>query len=80
MSLKRPCFGKSNYKVKQLWSSIEEWIMIIELSFQNFVQTNKIIILGDNENPLGIDCILVLAKKVIFNAMKIRETITSFRC
>ena len=45
-----------------------EWI--IELGFPNFVLSDKIIMIRDNENALGINSIILLTKKVIYNAMK----------
>ena len=44
----------------QLCLSIERWI--IEFGFEKFVLSNRLIILGDNENPLGISSIIVLTK------------------
>ena len=58
----------NNYKVKQLWSSIEDWIS--ELGSQTCDLSDKIIILGDDETPLGINGTLLLAKEVIYNAIK----------
>ena len=53
----------------QLWSSIEEWIT--ELGFPIITLTNKIVILGYHEKPLSINSIILLTKKVIYNAMKL---------
>ena len=45
-----------------------EWI--IELGFPTFVLSDKTIMIRDNENQFGINCIILLTKKVIHNAMK----------
>ena len=50
----------------QLWSSIEE--RITKLGFLNITLTNKMIILGFHEKPLGTNSIILLRKMVTYNA------------
>ena len=50
----------------QLWSSIENWIS--DLGFPNGILTDDTTILGYHEKPLGINSIILIAKKIIYNA------------
>ena len=52
----------------ELWNSVENWI--IELGMENHHLSNLRIILGDLENALSINTIILMSKKVIYNSMK----------
>ena len=44
--------------------------MIIELGMEHYILSNNRIIEGDLENTLAVNSIILLTKKVIYNAMK----------
>ena len=54
--------------MKFQWNSVEEWI--IELGMENYHLSNSKIILGDMENAMSINTIILMTKKVIHNSMK----------
>ena len=57
------------YRVsKELWCSVNNWI--IKLGMENYHLFNGRIIVGDLENALAINSIILKTKKVIYNAMK----------
>ena len=53
---------------RDLWSSVRDWI--IELGMLNYNLSDSKIILGDLENALCFNTIILLTKKIIYNAMK----------
>ena len=54
--------------VIQLWNEVQEWIQALGMNNYNLSQSK--IILGDLENAMSINTIILLTKKVIYNAMK----------
>ena len=52
----------------ELWNSVQNWIK--ELGMENYHLSNSRIILGDLENALSINTIILITKKVIYNSMK----------
>ena len=54
--------------VRELWGKTEGWI--VELGMENYHFSNRRIVLGDLENALAINTILLLTKKDIYNSMK----------
>ena len=53
---------------RNLWGSVRDWIE--ELGMPNYNITDSKIIIGDLENAVCVNSILLLTKKVIYNAMK----------
>ena len=57
------------YRVsKELWCSVNN--LIIELGMENYHLSNGRIIVGDLENALAINSIILKIKKVIYNSME----------
>ena len=57
-----------NYKFsRELWGQINEWM--IELGMGNYNLSNTILLIGDLENALAVNSIILLTKKTIYNAM-----------
>ena len=54
--------------VVQLWNEVQEWIHALGMNNYNLSQSR--IILGDLENAMSINTIILLTKKVIYNSMK----------
>ena len=54
--------------IRNLWGCVRDWIE--ELGMQNYNITDSKIIIGDTENALCINSIILLTKKVIYGAMK----------
>ena len=54
--------------VKELWGRMEGWIF--ELGMVNYHLSNRRIVLGDLENALAINTIILLTKNDIYNSMK----------
>ena len=52
----------------KLWSDVRDWIIQLGMIDYNLSDIRKIT--GDMENALAINCIILLTKKVIYNAMK----------
>ena len=52
----------------KLWSDVRDWIIQLGMTDYNLSDVRKIT--GDMENALAINCIILLTKKVIYNAMK----------
>ena len=52
----------------RVWSDVRDWIIQLGMIDYNLSDMRKII--GDMENALAINCIILLTKKVIYNAMK----------
>ena len=53
---------------RDLWNSVQNWI--IELGMENYHLSDAKIVLGDLENILSINTIILLTKNVIYNSMK----------
>ena len=53
---------------QHLWTEVQEWI--IELGMVHYILSNNRIIEGDLENTIAVNSIILLTKKVIYNAMK----------
>ena len=53
---------------RKLWSDVRDWIIQLGMTDYNISDMRKI--LGDMENVLAINCIILLTKKVINNSMK----------
>ena len=53
---------------KQLWLGVND--SIYELGMQDYHLSNMKIIVGDHENALAINSIILITKKVIYTAMK----------
>ena len=51
-----------------VWSNVRDWIIQLGMTDYNLSDVRKIT--GDMENALAINCIILLTKKIIFNAMK----------
>ena len=51
-----------------LWNEVQEWIHTLGMKNYNLSQSR--IILGDLENAMSINTIILLTKKVIYNSMK----------
>ena len=51
-----------------LWDEVQEWIQTLGMYNYNLPQSR--IILGDMENAMSINTIILLTKKVIYNSMK----------
>ena len=51
-----------------LWNEVQEWIQTLGMDNYNLSQSR--IILGDMENAMSINTIILLTKKVIYNSMK----------
>ena len=51
-----------------LWNEVQEWIHTLGMDNYNLSQSR--IILGDLENAMSINTIILLTKKVIYNSMK----------
>ena len=58
-----------------LWGNIQEWIRL--LGMENYNLSHSRIILGDMDNAMSINTIILLTKKVIYNSMK-KEQKTHF--
>ena len=56
---------------KELWNNINE--RIIELGMVNYNLSNTKTLIGDLENALAVKSIILLTKKIIYNAMKKEE-------
>ena len=54
--------------IRNLWGCVRDWIE--ELGMPNYNITDSKIIIGDTENALCINSIILLTKKVIYGAMK----------
>ena len=54
--------------VIELWENVTDWI--VELGMPNYVMTASRMIIGDLENALAINTIILHTKKVIYNAKK----------
>ena len=54
--------------VRELWSEVRYWI--VELGVPNYYLTEEKIILGELEKSVCINAVILLTKKVIYNAMK----------
>ena len=52
----------------RVWSDVRNWIIQLGMTDYNLSDMREII--GDMENALAINCIILLTKKVIHNAMK----------
>ena len=52
----------------RVWSDVRDWIIQLGMTDYNLSDVRKIT--GDMENALAINCIILLTKKVIYNAMK----------
>ena len=53
---------------RKLWSDVRDWIIQLGMIDYNLSDMRKI--LGDMENALAINCIILVTKKVIYNSMK----------
>ena len=53
---------------RELWDGVRDWI--VEIGMLNYNLSDTRIILGDMENAVCINSIILLTKKVIYNAMK----------
>ena len=53
---------------REVWDSMNNWI--IERGMENYHLSNEKIIVGDLENALAIKSIILITKKVIYNAIK----------
>ena len=53
---------------RDLWDSVRDWIA--EIGMLNYNLSDTRIILGDMENAVCINTIILLTKKIIYNAMK----------
>ena len=53
---------------QHLWTAVQDWI--IEIGMVDYHLSNNRIIEGDLENALAVNSIILLTKKVIYNAMK----------
>ena len=53
---------------RELWECVRDWI--VEIGMPNYNLSDARIILGDMENAVCINSIILLTKKVIYNAMK----------
>ena len=51
-----------------LWNEVQEWIQTLGMDNYNLSQSR--IILGDMENAMSTNTIILLTKKVIYNSMK----------
>ena len=54
--------------VRDLWAEVRNWI--VEMGVPNYYLTEEKIILGEFEKSVCINTIILLTKKVIYNAMK----------
>ena len=54
--------------IVQLWNEVQDWIQALGMNNYNLSQSR--IILGDLENAMSINTIILLTKKVIYNSMK----------
>ena len=52
----------------ELWGDIQEWIRL--LGMENYNSSQSKIVLGDMDNAMAINTIILLTKKVIYNSMK----------
>ena len=52
----------------RVWSDVRDWIIQLGMTDYNLSDVRKIT--GDMENALAINCLILLTKKVIYNAMK----------
>ena len=59
---------------KNLWSDINNWI--VDLGMANYHLSERKGIIGDLENALAINTIILITKKVVFNAMKTNPIIS----
>ena len=53
---------------RELWGGVRDWI--VEIGMPNYNLSDARIILGDMENAVCINSIILLTKKVIYNVMK----------
>ena len=53
---------------RDLWDGVRDWI--IEIGMLNYNLSDTRIVLGDMENAVCINSIILLTKNVIYNAMK----------
>ena len=63
--------------VKQLWREVENWIS--QVGVVDYVITEEIIILGELKKSHWLNSIVLITKKIIFNA-KINMTIPNMFC
>ena len=62
--------------IKKLWKEISNWI--IELGMSDYNLTDRKIIVGDLENALAINSIILSTKKVIYNIQYVKNEIKNF--
>ena len=57
---------------KELWTQVNEWIIELDLDNYNLAKTK--IVVGDLENAPVINSVIIVAKKIICNAIKGQKT------